>query len=58
MPTGEVEVQVEELTVLSAAPPLPFQLDEENVDETLRLKYRWIDLRRDGCSATSACARR
>jgi aspartyl-tRNA synthetase len=47
MPTGEVEVQVEELTVLSTAPPLPFQLDEENVDETLRLKYRWIDLRRE-----------
>jgi aspartyl-tRNA synthetase len=47
MPTGEVEVQVEELKVLSAAPPLPFQLDEENVDETLRLKYRWIDLRRE-----------
>jgi aspartyl-tRNA synthetase len=47
MPTGEVEVQVEDLKVLSAAPPLPFQLDEENVDETLRLKYRWIDLRRE-----------
>jgi aspartyl-tRNA synthetase len=47
MPTGDVEVQVEELTVLSTAPPLPFQLDEDNVDETLRLKYRWIDLRRD-----------
>ncbi|HWG56622.1 MAG TPA: aspartate--tRNA ligase, partial [Gaiellaceae bacterium] len=27
--------------------PLPFQLDEENVDETLRLRYRWLDLRRD-----------
>jgi aspartyl-tRNA synthetase len=47
MATGEIEVQVEELNVLSSAPPLPFQLDEENVDETLRLKYRWIDLRRE-----------
>src|SRR5712691_7627026 len=46
MPTGEVEVQVDQLTVLSAATPLPFQLDEENVDEALRMKYRWLDLRR------------
>src|SRR6476659_7841063 len=38
MPTGEVEVQVEELIVLSASTPLPFQLDEENVDEALRMK--------------------
>jgi aspartyl-tRNA synthetase len=47
MPTGEVEVQVDELRVLNTAPPLPFQLDEENVDEALRHRYRWIDLRRD-----------
>jgi aspartyl-tRNA synthetase len=47
MPTGEVELQVETLRVLSSCPPLPFQLDEENVDEALRQKYRWIDLRRD-----------
>jgi aspartyl-tRNA synthetase len=47
MPTGEVELQVETLGVLSTCPPLPFQLDEENVDEALRQKYRWIDLRRD-----------
>jgi aspartyl-tRNA synthetase len=47
MPTGEVEVQVEELIVLSASTPLPFQLDEENVDEALRMKYRWLDLRRE-----------
>src|SRR3954469_15160553 len=45
--TGEVEVQVERLTVLSTSPPLPFQLDEENVDEALRLRYRWLDLRRE-----------
>ncbi|HXG75733.1 MAG TPA: aspartate--tRNA ligase [Gaiellaceae bacterium] len=47
MATGEVELQVDELTVLSRSTPLPFQLDEENVDETLRLRYRWLDLRRD-----------
>jgi aspartyl-tRNA synthetase len=47
LPTGEVEVQVDRLTVLSRSTPLPFQLDEENVDETLRLKYRWLDMRRE-----------
>jgi aspartyl-tRNA synthetase len=44
--TGEVEIQVDRLEVLSTCPPLPFQLDEENVDETLRIRHRWIDLRR------------
>ncbi len=47
LPTGAVELQVEELRVLSRSTPLPFQLDEENVDETLRLRYRWLDLRTD-----------
>ncbi|HET9937693.1 MAG TPA: aspartate--tRNA ligase [Gaiella sp.] len=47
MPTGAVELAVDELTIVSRSTPLPFQLDEENVDETLRLRYRWLDLRRD-----------
>ena len=46
LPTGEIELQVEKLEIVSRAPALPFQLDEENVDETLRLRYRWLDLRR------------
>ena len=46
LPTGEVEVQVDRLEIVSRCPPLPFQLDEEGVDETLRLRYRWLDLRR------------
>jgi aspartyl-tRNA synthetase len=45
LPTGEVELQVEALRILSRSTVLPFQLDEENVDETLRLRYRWLDLR-------------
>jgi len=45
--TGEVEVQVDRLEILSTAPALPFQLDEDGVDETLRIRYRWLDLRRD-----------
>jgi aspartyl-tRNA synthetase len=47
MATGEVEVQVAELRIVSRSTPLPFQLDEEGVDETLRIRYRWLDLRRD-----------
>jgi aspartyl-tRNA synthetase len=47
MPTGEVELKVDSLDIVSRSTALPFQLDEENVDETLRLRYRWLDLRRD-----------
>jgi aspartyl-tRNA synthetase len=47
MPTGRVELQVDTMQIVSRSTPLPFQLDEENVDETLRLRYRWLDLRRD-----------
>jgi aspartyl-tRNA synthetase len=47
LPTGDVEVWVERMTLLSRAAVLPFQLDEENVDETLRLRHRYLDLRRD-----------
>jgi len=47
MATGEVELQVDELEIVSRSTPLPFQLDDEGVDETLRLRYRWLDLRRE-----------
>jgi len=47
VPTGEVELQVATLEIVSTAPALPFQLDEEGVDETIRLRYRWLDLRRE-----------
>jgi aspartyl-tRNA synthetase len=46
IPTGEIELQVDTLEIVSTSTPLPFQLDEEGVDETLRLRYRWLDLRR------------
>ena len=45
MATGAVELQVDELEIVSRSTPLPFQLDEEGVDENLRLRYRWLDLR-------------
>ena len=48
MPTGEVELEVRELKLLSASAPLPFQVNEEHLlaSEDLRLKYRYLDLRR------------
>ncbi|HEU5278997.1 MAG TPA: aspartate--tRNA ligase [Gaiellaceae bacterium] len=45
--TGEVEIQVDELEILARSEPLPFQLDDENVEEPVRLRYRYLDLRRD-----------
>jgi len=47
LPTGEVEVQVDALRLVSTSTPLPFQLDDENVDDNVRMRYRWLDLRRD-----------
>ena len=47
LPTGEVELQVDSLEIISRSDPLPFQLDEENVDEATRLRYRYLDLRRE-----------
>ncbi|HEY8703575.1 MAG TPA: aspartate--tRNA ligase [Gaiellaceae bacterium] len=44
LPTGEIEVQVDTLTIVSRSEPLPFQIGED-VDEALRLKYRWLDMR-------------
>ncbi|MBX5474416.1 MAG: aspartate--tRNA ligase [Thermoleophilia bacterium] len=46
MATGEIEVQVDELEVVSTSTPLPFQLDDDNVDDAVRMRYRWLDLRR------------
>jgi aspartyl-tRNA synthetase len=47
IPTGEVEVQLDELEIVARSEPLPFQLDDENVEEPVRLKYRYLDLRRE-----------
>ena len=46
MPTGQVEVLGLELEVLNSAETPPFQLDDQDVNEELRLRYRYIDLRR------------
>ncbi|HLB18118.1 MAG TPA: aspartate--tRNA ligase [Gaiellaceae bacterium] len=47
LPTGEVEIQVGELEIVARSEPLPFQLDDEGVEEPTRLRYRYLDLRRD-----------
>ena len=46
--SGEVEIEAAELTILNKSLPLPFQLDEHSsVGEETRLKFRFLDLRRD-----------
>lgn len=47
MKTGEVEIQVVECKLLNRSKPLPFMLDEHSdINENIRLKYRYLDLRR------------
>lgn len=47
MPTGKLELHVDKITILNTSKTLPFPLDEsEKIDEELRLKYRYLDLRR------------
>ncbi|NHC46051.1 aspartate--tRNA ligase [Motilibacter aurantiacus] len=48
IPTGAVEVVASGVEVLSEAAPLPFQLDQQDVNEEARLRYRYLDLRREG----------
>ena len=50
IPTGEIEVDCSKLEVLSEAAPLPFPVDSgdtANISEEVRLKYRYLDLRRE-----------
>jgi aspartyl-tRNA synthetase len=49
MDTGEIEVFADELRLLNASKPLPFQIDDESIEvsENLRLQYRYLDLRKD-----------
>ncbi len=47
MATGEVEVAGRAIDILNPARTPPFQLDDDNVQDDIRLRYRYVDLRRD-----------
>ena len=47
IPTGEIEVIAEEIEILNISKPIPFQLDATDTSEEVRLKYRYLDLRRE-----------
>lgn len=46
MPTGEVELLAQQLIILNSAETPPFQLDDDDVHDDIRLRYRYLDLRR------------
>jgi aspartyl-tRNA synthetase len=56
IPTGDIEIRVENLKVLNAAKTPPFTI-EDNSDggDELRMKYRYLDLRRNPVKTTSCC---
>ena len=47
IPTGEIEILASEIIILNTSKPIPFQLDSLETSEEVRLKYRYLDLRRD-----------
>jgi aspartyl-tRNA synthetase len=50
IPTGEIEVMGDSVTILSESAPLPFPIDsgdESEINEEIRLRYRYLDLRRE-----------
>jgi aspartyl-tRNA synthetase len=52
MPSGDIEVVSDDVEVLNESAPLPFQIDEHvEVGEEVRLRYRYLDLRRAGPAA-------
>jgi len=54
IPTGAIEVMGDDIVVLSESAPLPFPVDsgsEVDISEEVRLRYRYLDLRREGPAA-------
>lgn len=55
IPTGTVEVHVDEIVILNTSKPVPFQIEADtNASEDVRLKYRYLDLRRPDMQKTFA----
>lgn len=46
IPTGKIELQIERFEILNLSPPMPFEIDKNDLSEEVRLKYRYLDLRR------------
>ncbi|MCX6748746.1 MAG: OB-fold nucleic acid binding domain-containing protein, partial [Candidatus Pacearchaeota archaeon] len=51
VPTGKIELQIEDFEILNLCPQLPFELDAKELNEDIRLKYRFLDLRRKDMQA-------
>ena len=51
LPTGEIELEPAWAEVFSRSQPLPFQMDDDGVDESVRLRYRYLDIRRPALQA-------
>ena len=45
-PAGNVEIKISEIEIYTKCPPLPFDIDNKELNEDTRLKYRYLDLRR------------
>ncbi|MEM7195938.1 MAG: aspartate--tRNA ligase [Pseudomonadota bacterium] len=52
LPTGAIEVIADHIELLAKSDPLPFQMDDEEIGEQTRLKYRFLDLRREPMQKT------
>ena len=50
--TGQIEIVADRIELLNRCEPLPFQLDEDDIGEATRLKYRFLDLRRPAMQRT------
>jgi aspartyl-tRNA synthetase len=46
IPTGKIEIEISAVEAYTICPPLPFELDKNDISEEVRLKYRYLDLRR------------